>query len=433
MASFRSFGAPYTSASLFQCTTSPTTAAASVALALVPPSTLRNNSRRRQQLLVRRQRQHLPLPVAGRSVFHEQLHHHPWNRHFSQPNNDAGAVPSSGDAVALETESRNEIADDASTQEWTTSNSLRRKLGLAVVEENASSRTTTAARGGVAVVGHRGALYAHLENTRPSFLRCAEWGCHAVELDVFVLKDGAVVVFHGGGSDETPGLLADYCLSMKDDDDDDDRNSSRSILDLTFAETQDLQFNAAFAEFPCPPAAIAAAKIPTLEQVLTDLAPYPSVEIKIELKGPGVVQPVLEIVERLHMEQQCSYSSFAVAQLRELRALRPDRGLYRTGALFGAPPADYLRAAQHGAGATEVHLVYDECSVERVRAIHAAGLRSLAWLRGPVGMGREPYLDVGDEDAACYQALIDTGVQQICCNKPDLLLQILRERDAAAA
>ena len=65
----------------------------------------------------------------------------------------------------------------------------------------------------VNVVGHRGALYAELENTRESFLQCAKWGCQAVELDVFVLpKDGSLVVFHGGGTDESPGLLDGYCL-----------------------------------------------------------------------------------------------------------------------------------------------------------------------------------------------------------------------------
>ena len=54
------------------------------------------------------------------------------------------------------------------------------------------------------VVGHRGALYQALENTRPSFQLCAEMGCDFVELDVFKV----CVVFLGhyacdGGKNST--------------------------------------------------------------------------------------------------------------------------------------------------------------------------------------------------------------------------------------
>jgi glycerophosphoryl diester phosphodiesterase len=35
------------------------------------------------------------------------------------------------------------------------------------------------------VVGHRGAVYQAVENTRESFLFCKEIGCDYVELDVF--------------------------------------------------------------------------------------------------------------------------------------------------------------------------------------------------------------------------------------------------------
>ena len=59
------------------------------------------------------------------------------------------------------------------------------------------------------ILGHKGALYAELENTIPAFVQCAAWGCACVELDTFVHKDGSVVVFHGTGTDEGPGYLTD--------------------------------------------------------------------------------------------------------------------------------------------------------------------------------------------------------------------------------
>ena len=63
----------------------------------------------------------------------------------------------------------------------------------------------------VEVVGHRGSLYTALENTSRSFLHAAEAGADSVELDVFLLKCGTLVVFHGTGTDERPGLLDRYC------------------------------------------------------------------------------------------------------------------------------------------------------------------------------------------------------------------------------
>ena len=153
-------------------------------------------------------------------------------------------------------------------------------------------------------------------------------------------------------------------------------------------------------------------------------------EIKIELKGPGTVLPVLEIVERLDMQERCSYSSFALDQVTDLRTVRPDKKLYRTGALFEVPPEDYLEQAI-AAGATEIHLQYDHCSISRIQEIHEAGFRSMAWVRGAPGMASDvidKYWDMVAEDAECYQAVIDTGVQQICCNKPDVLLQLLRQQ-----
>jgi glycerophosphoryl diester phosphodiesterase len=347
--------------------------------------------------------------------------------------------------------------------------SLRHKLGLSdkmdLLMDNERRRPKQRQR--PAVVGHRGALYEHLENTIEGFVQCAEWGCDAVELDVFALiptttssaktsttsSSPIIVVFHG--NDAHPrggGGLSGYCLPI----DDSGIDEQRSICDLTFDETQQLQFNPDYAEFPCPKERIVSARIPTLQAVLEALRPYDNMHVKIELKGPspGVVRPVLDLVDRLDMAHRCSYSSFDLMLLAEIRALCPknqndddtDKSRPSTGALFTAPtPEDYLQQAI-ACGATEVHLRYDECTVTRVQDIHAAGLVSMAWMRGPVGMSHDlqhVYTNVGGAheknehdvtrgEEACYQALIDTGVQQICCNKPNLLLQMLKEKSSSA-
>lgn len=295
--------------------------------------------------------------------------------------------------------------------------SLRQTLGL-----SSSMKDVAPGQQRQLVVGHRGAIYEALENTRESFAACRAMKCPAVELDVFVLEDGTVVVFHGGGDDDSPGDLSEYCL----------KEDGRGILDCkTFAETQTLKFNPEFAEFPCPRHFIETAKIPTLEQVLLDCKGCP-IEVKIELKGPGTVQPVLDLVERLQMTDQCSYSSFDHDRLQELRQLRSDTTKYPTAALFDKVtlPAEDERLieAARRCGATAVHLQYDTCTVKRVRAIRDAGMTSMAWWRGPRGMKEdlsELYGDMGtDEGEPCYQAVLDTGVDELCVNKPNVLLKM---------
>ncbi len=272
------------------------------------------------------------------------------------------------------------------------------------------------------VVGHRGHLYRSLENTRHS-IRLAAEHCHEVEIDVFLLKCGTLIVFHGGGTDENPGDLGEYC------------NMEASILDLTYEEARALKFNPHHLEFGCGPDIIEQLQhecyIPTLEEVLSD-AKETGVVIKIELKGPGTADPVLELVEKLDMVDQVHYSSFDHSRIKRIRELRPDRASdgsyrYKTGALFDEPPENFVELALH-AGASEVHLKYSTCTVDKVRRIHDAGMDSMIWMRGPVGMKEDvthKFHDVGNEDENMYMAIMETGVKAMCVNRPDVLFNLL--------
>jgi glycerophosphoryl diester phosphodiesterase len=266
-------------------------------------------------------------------------------------------------------------------------------------------------------VGHRGALYQHLENTLPGFQYCLEIQCDAVELDVYYLPlCDELVVFHGGGTDEIPGDLTDYCVNPP----------KRSILELSWDEVQQLQFNPNYPELVCPKNdEFNNAKIPTLRQVL-ELYRGKNIVVKIELKGPDTTLPVLKLVEELDMVSQCHFSSFHHDRLQHIRHLHPERHangthVYQTGALFFEPvPEDFVEQALK-VGASEVHLRYDTCTLPRIHAIHEAGMTSMAWLRGPLAM--MPCSDVQEEDL--YRTLLETGVQQLCCNRPDVLLRVL--------
>jgi len=80
------------------------------------------------------------------------------------------------------------------------------------------------------------------------------------------------------------------------------------------------------------------------------------------------------------------------------------------------------------AGASEVHLKYDTATKEKIEAIHDAGMKSMVWFRGSVGMKEDvtyKYYDVGNEDENMYLTLLSTGVQSLCVNRPNVLSNLL--------
>mmetsp|Transcript_20082 Transcript_20082/g.37825 ORF Transcript_20082/g.37825 Transcript_20082/m.37825 type:complete len:429 (-) Transcript_20082:548-1834(-) len=281
------------------------------------------------------------------------------------------------------------------------------------------------------VFGHRGSPYTALENTSRSFIHAAQAGADGIELDVFLLKCGTLVVFHGSGGDENPGLLHSYC------------GVEGSILDFTAEEARRLlTFNKNFDEFGCGPNQIthpddSKSKLPhycyvhTLEEVLTTLGDHPDVspklKIKIELKGPNTAAPAVQLVQKLKMKHRCQYSSFDHSLIAEVRMLDADA---ITGALFASQVPDDFVERCIAVGASEVHFKYDTCSYERVQVAHAAGLTTMAWFRGPIGMKDDylnKYFDVGNEDEAMYTTVLRSGVTSMCVNRPGILVNALKK------
>ncbi|KAL3781015.1 hypothetical protein HJC23_007911 [Cyclotella cryptica] len=286
----------------------------------------------------------------------------------------------------------------------------------------------------IEVVGHRGSLYTALENTSRSFLHAVEAGADSVELDVFLLKCGNLVVFHGSGGDERPGLLHLYC------------GIDGSILDYTAEEAKrTLTFNKSYDEFGCGPTQIThpddlateslgQEPIPhycyvhTLEEVLTTLRDHPKVpptlSIKIELKGEGTAFPAVQLVEKLNMMHRCHYSSFDHSRIAEVRELSPGA---LTGALFADDvPDDFIQRAI-AVGASEIHLGMTHAHTRGYKPRTKAGLGTMAWFRGPVGMKEDAtskYHDVGNEDECMYEVVIRTGVRSMCVNRPGVLAKL---------
>ena len=110
-------------------------------------------------------------------------------------------------------------------------------------------------------------------------------------MDAFKLKCGTLIVFHGG-SDALRGKMIDHC------------NVDGFIWDYTYEEVRQFPFNPYYWEFGCGEEYILNNRhecyIPRLEDVLSDLKPS-GTGIMLEIKGEGMVQDVIDMVERMGM------------------------------------------------------------------------------------------------------------------------------------
>ena len=124
------------------------------------------------------------------------------------------------------------------------------------------------------------------------------------------------------------------------------------------------------------------------------------------------------------MSHCCKYSSFDHTRIAEVKMVDKEAII---GALFSDVPNDFIERCL-AVGADEIHFKSDTCSYERVQAAHQAGLSTMCWFRGPIGMDEDStakYLDVGNEDESMYTTVMRTGVQSMCVNKPGVLVKAL--------
>ncbi|RPJ52982.1 MAG: glycerophosphodiester phosphodiesterase [Acidobacteria bacterium] len=212
-----------------------------------------------------------------------------------------------------------------------------------------------------AVHGHRGASAVAPENTLAAFRRAIEMGADALEMDLQLTKDGAVVVVHDATLERTT-------------------DRSGRIADLTLAEVQ--QADAGIKKGP----AYRGERIPTLDQVIELVQAIGggrvrlNLELKYHVQGtppPDLERAALAVLRRAGFTAQVFLQSFQHAVLPRLTALEPG---IPTGVLVGRrdAPRDavaLVRQFQATYLAPEFRLVTGPL----VSALHAAGIPVVAW------------------------------------------------------
>lgn len=224
------------------------------------------------------------------------------------------------------------------------------------------------------VIGHRGAMGYETENTLASVEKAVELGVPMIEIDVFKIASGELVVFH----DDLVDKLTD---------------GSGPIEELTLEQVKALTLEGNH-------------QIPTLEEVLDTLDKR--TDLNIELKGANTADDSVRIVrqyiaEKGYTAQDFVFSSFRWPELYRVRELEPD---FDIAVLTGEDPLDAIETAKV-LKAVAINPWYKRVTAENVAAIHEAGFKVFTYTVNEV------------EDIALMRSY---KVDGIFCNYPDRAL-----------
>lgn len=287
--------------------------------------------------------------------------------------------------------------------------------------------TTRGAR--IEIIGHRGARGLRPENTLPGFAHALEIGVDAVELDVGLTADGAVICNHDQAlspvncQDTAPATPGDPLFPYV----------GRGLRELTLAQLKTIDAGArhrldelAATLVPAP-----GTPPPTLAEACALFAGHPDVRLAVELKTspdwPAAevewfVATVREILEQAGLRGRFRLLGFDWRVIVASRLLLPEVECVAltqaetvvpgTTWLAGLDPADLVGAAL-AAGADFLSVHHRQVTRELVDDAHDRGLRVTAWTLN---------------DPAAMAAFIDLGVDGIVTDYPDRARIVLESR-----
>lgn len=249
------------------------------------------------------------------------------------------------------------------------------------------------------LVAHRGGSLLAPENTLAAFDRAAALGADALETDVRLTRDGAVVVFH---DEDTARLLG----------------VPGTIEERTLAELRRLDAGACFtAEGVSFPYRGRGLTVPTLAEALER---YPALRFNIDAKSedPALARALAEAVSAAAAEDRVCLGSFFDAQAERLGSFLPACARFlpqqaatchvlaaRTGGSGVECPSGYdLADLPHRLG----ELVVVDAAV--VSYFHRQGIPVHVWTV---------------DDEAEMRELLALGVDGIVTDRPDLAKRVL--------
>ncbi|MEE9362621.1 MAG: glycerophosphodiester phosphodiesterase family protein [Cellulophaga sp.] len=196
------------------------------------------------------------------------------------------------------------------------------------------------------VVGHRGAMGHETENTIASIKKALDLGVGMIEIDVFLIKTGEVVVFH----DETVDRLT---------------NSSGKIEEYSYSDVEQLVLKGNH-------------KIPLLQEVFETI--NHTVRLNIELKGANTVDAVDAIIGKYSKEKGWKLNDFLISSFKweELKEMRRVNKNIPIAILTEANPIDAISIAKE-LDAEAINTSFKKLTLENVNTIKKAGFKIYTW------------------------------------------------------
>ena len=221
-------------------------------------------------------------------------------------------------------------------------------------------------------IGHRGAMGHETENTIASVKKALELDIDMIEIDVFLIKSGELVVFH----DEILDSLTD---------------TSGSIKDFTWDELQKVVVKGNH-------------RNPTLEEVIKTIDQ--KVPLNIELKGKNTAKPTFELLQTFYKKgwkkDAFVISSFLWDELETFRKLDAEIAL---AVLTEENPLEAIAMGKK-LKAVAINPWWKTLTKENVKQLHEEGFKIYTYT-------------VNEPDD--IKTVSELGVDGIFCNFPERL------------
>ncbi|HBL41764.1 MAG TPA: hypothetical protein DDZ90_00040 [Planctomycetaceae bacterium] len=238
------------------------------------------------------------------------------------------------------------------------------------------------------VTAHRGNSGEYPENTMPAFRSGVAVGADWIERDIFITKDGQLVVTH----DQTTGRVGDKNLDVA--------GSTYEELKTVDVAT-DFRKRHQLTKKECPPA-----RMPLLEEVLKMIKQQHKTRVSIQPKA-DCVKKAVALVKQLKMEPWVGFNDGNLKYMTQVKQLAPAIPVFWDRGADTDIDVDIKIAQQRGFAALVLH--HQGITAEKVRKIKAAGLEPGAWTVN---------------DPAVMKQLLKQGVERIYTDEPALLLQL---------
>ena len=231
------------------------------------------------------------------------------------------------------------------------------------------------------IIAHRGARGYEPENTLAAFQLALDMGAEGIELDIFTLKTGELVVIHDIMVNRTT-------------------NGSGYVEDFTFDEIRALDAGKGH-------------KVPTLREAI-ELVDH-KVPIIVELKAPNTALPLADLLEE-YFDEGWQPEDFEVISFNhpEVALFHKRLPSVRFGISLGNIPLDHCQEAVN-IGANSVMLCTEFLSPEFIQDAHDKGLIVHSFTSEAFNADTQGEIE----------RIQATGVDSFCSDHPDLARSFL--------